>query len=642
MESNVTISSSPWRPVRTALSRVACSFALVVVTQGAAHGQIAPGRAVNPMLFGSNQNHAVTSDPMSQNDYRALVRNLGIQSMRYVGGTPSSFWDWQQARFIPDAEILAIAPSLSIVSNGTTSGVNAQPVGTYSVDNFASFAQAADLHATQWVPNLTTREADQPALFQHLHQQGITFDYVEMDNEAYSWAAEFAPLGGGTAYANRVADLAPIIRSLNPQAAVGAVFRPEEFFTGDPTHIPHDIEWNGKVHAERGMPQSPNYDAIILHEYGMVGNRLDGFSTADRAKAFLAHPQNAIERAVAVSAASYGGLPIWITEHNVIAYRDANRDIPADTDNEQFIRETANTGWNALFSAGYLLTAISHPDAVTMLNHHSVFSILGWGLGNPISATESQISATGQTFSHLADIAANADTMHAVNPDHNPALGITQYDQPDPGVFQVVAFTDDTAQQRTLIILNRDDQTQRFELADYGLYREASILTYHAEDAGATGYGNVLLDTDTPIYLQSTAPLTPTVSDSSVVPGDGLDFNVGRYAMAVVTLSNPYVLADLNDDGHITADDVTLFLLARDAGSQGAFELQAGGGAYYAGDTNLDGSVNAADQQSFIQISLNAGVDESVLALIPEPSALAHMLLLVPFTRRSQVRPCGL
>ena len=181
---------------------------------------------------------------------------------------------------------------------------NALPEGTLSPESFQAFATAVGARA-QWLTNMTTRAASQPAFFEALAAKAVPVDYVEMDNETYFWGEEFGGLERGETYARRVDALSPVVRRLFPRARIGMVTAEGDLFTAEHHEIePPLAAWN--AHITKPVHRK-SYDAFILHHYAMGKGRLDGFvDEAARRQAFLALPQATLERAARLIAERYG------------------------------------------------------------------------------------------------------------------------------------------------------------------------------------------------------------------------------------------------------------------------------------------------------------------------------------------------
>ncbi len=584
--------------------------------------------AINDMWFGGNQNYANYDNLMNSPAHEALVGALGVKNLRYIGGSPSSFWDWQAGGFIPENEITNIWSQPWFVNNGANDWVNARPAGTFTTDRFVDFAARAGVQQ-QWVVNLTTRENDADDMISFVDNlDGGDVTYIEADNEAYFWTAEW--LGGrGGRYGNRIGDFAQSIRTTAPNAKIGANFRTEFLFGGEITGNSRTDNWNDEVWATRNTPGRPAFDALILHHYEMNGDALENYAAADARGAFLAFPQVTIGRAANIIEQLYDDLPIWITEYNVIAYSDNS---PVNRPNEAFIRSTEETGWNALYTAGFLLTALQRPDDIEVMNFHAVEGGNGWALGDSVGTTSGLVSPAGVIFSHLSHLTGEAKQVVEVEPDSNPSLGFDIEGLVDPGVFQTAALRNDDG-SLVFLIMNRDDGEQAFNLDGLSSYDVRDRTTYLAEDADANGLTAVNLTL--PIWAQDDAPFDPTLllgnAAGSITSGQ-LSSLLPGYSLSILTLdpdlSNP---GDANDDGTVSILDFAV--LRSNFG-------QIGLSGASIGDFNFDGVVSILDfailRGNFgnsVSASDLAMADAWAASVVPEPAtagvvAMGGLLLL--------------
>ncbi|MEL7240480.1 MAG: hypothetical protein AAGK78_16610, partial [Planctomycetota bacterium] len=290
----------------TFLLSVVCLLALAVATSSAlpSTATIGDAKPVNLGAFGANNNNATVENKPAEPEYRALIKALGITQMRYIGGSSSSYWDWQTGKYVSEPEITKIWPAehgnwmLPLVAD-----VAKLPDGTLSPMNYADFAKAADVDV-QWMVNLTTRENEQTEMFEHLKGAGEAVKFVELDNETYFWGGEF---GGGEDrarnYMDRAAPLGHAIRELYPDARIGVVASENGMFNadmhGDGKSEEHFTLWNGVVMRD---VYAGSFDAFVLHHYVMRDGALDDMDSADPAvlgQGFLTCPQLTLERAAA-------------------------------------------------------------------------------------------------------------------------------------------------------------------------------------------------------------------------------------------------------------------------------------------------------------------------------------------------------
>ncbi len=469
---------------------------------------------INYGVFGVNNNNAVSEMPTHDPAYAALFRGLHASTARYVGGSSISFWDWQRGKYIPEDEITKIWPAehgnwmLPLVAE-----VDQLQDGDLNPASYAEFAASAEIDV-QWMINLTTRAADQPAMMRQLHQQGTAVSFVELDNETYFWGAEF---GGGRQraerYADRVAEFVPTLRELYPDARVGIVASENGLFT-DEMHKDEEAfrVWNRVI----TQPEyRPHFDAFILHHYVMNSGALDGVRGRDTeaqrlnqdalGRAFLSCPQVTLEHAVDALARDYGGVPMWITEYNVLGYYRIARDDQA-SEADRWIAGTAHTAWNALYQAGFWLTAMQHPEAIEILNHHSVTNVnLGWGLGLPVSETEADLTATGQLFAHLSTLYRGAVSTRQLHFESAPALA-DAFDQGDVVTLQGVSLERDGG--LTWIVINRDASAIQLDLSATAA-DQAKVICYRTDQAAHDRTARVKLKGDRSTWEQG--PMTAEV-----------------------------------------------------------------------------------------------------------------------------------
>ena len=348
-----------------------------------------------------------------------------------------------------------------------------------------------------------------------------------MDNETYFWGAEFGDEGRGERYATRVDALSPVIRRLFPEARIGIVAAEDDLFTDDQHEIdPPMAEWNGIITKPE---HRPHYDAFILHHYVMRKGRLDPFSDeASRRKAFLALPQVTLERGARLIAERYGPIPMWITEYNVIGYYG-----PAggDSESDQWMKATRDTAWNALYQAGFWLTGLARPDAIEILNHHSVTNTdLGWGLGEPVSETEANITGTGQLFAHLSWLAARHDTMHPLEIEGNPSLGLDIEGEPGARALHGAALA---AEDRTTwLVMNRGADPVTVTLGSGTASTRLDITRYDATSP-CEALAGIRLDPDARPWEQG--PCTPHVETRPIESSGAVTVQLPPYSLTILS-----------------------------------------------------------------------------------------------------------
>ncbi|WP_066968102.1 hypothetical protein [Microbulbifer sp. Q7] len=445
---------------RLTLTVIALSFS-AIAQSATVSVELGEGVPINPRLFGVNGVHETSDDPAADPAYRAMLRALNAQGIRYPSGSPASFWDWQRGHFIPEKEITAIWPPgafnwmLELVED--TRDV---PDGDLGPEKFLEFGEAIDAEV-QWMLNLTTREDDQIAALKNLKARGAEIQYVEMDNETYFWGNEFGEADRGLNYARRVAALSPQIRDLYPDVRIGIVTREDDLFEA---HHQDDSEamvnWNRQIMQPEFRP---HFDALILHHYVMQRQKLDPYTTdTERAKAFLAYPTATLDRAARLIKQRYGDYPMWITEYNVIAYY---KQFHGTGKSAEWMLATRDTGWNSLYQASFILNGMNNPRAIEVLNHHSINNLdHGWGLGHPINEQSGTITKMGQLYAHLTSLAQNYAQMHPLHFADNPSLGVEI--EGDSGQAALYGAALSGVHGQSLWVINRSERPLTLKLAE--------------------------------------------------------------------------------------------------------------------------------------------------------------------------------
>ena len=489
------------------------------------------GHPVNLKVFGAND-MLTDGDNILQNEaYRALVAGLNPPLLRFPGGSHASFWEWETGRYIPVDEITRLWPATNhnwmLLHVDRT---NALPAGTHAPVRIAACAKDLGVDM-QWVPNMTTRHEDQPAFFESLKKAGFEVKYVEMDNEAYFWGAEFGEDRKGDIYARRVDKLSAAIRALYPRIEIGIVTAEDDLFEEDNPQVKHldsrPRQWNEALIKPE---YKDSYDAVILHHYLMKKGRLDPYQTdRDRAAAFLAYPQATLERAGRILKQRFPGKKIWITEYNVIAFYPQ---FAGDSVSDKWMTARRDTGWAALYQAAFWLTGLCNPDTIGILNHHSLAGIdIGWGLGDPVDIQSGKLSKAGQLFAHLTHLARTHRTMHPLVLDGSRDLGVTIEGEASVSAIYGAALTTET--KSTLLIMNRSEAVQPVTLKTGLSGGRATLTVYHADEP-EPGPDRVLVHykSGQPVWEQG--PMKPTRSEATVSDDGQLPVDLPPFSLTIV------------------------------------------------------------------------------------------------------------
>src|SRR6185295_15767426 len=65
-------------------------------------------RTPEPMWFGLNTELAVPANLPARAGFAGALARTGARAIRYPGGSPASFWEWESGRFVPVEEIRRI------------------------------------------------------------------------------------------------------------------------------------------------------------------------------------------------------------------------------------------------------------------------------------------------------------------------------------------------------------------------------------------------------------------------------------------------------------------------------------------------------------------------------------------------------
>jgi hypothetical protein len=265
----------------------------------------------------------------------------------------------------------------------------------------------------------------------------------------------------------------------------------------------------------------------------MQKGRLDAFGDdASRAKAFLALPQVTLDRAARLIADRYGPIPMWITEYNVIGYYAPKA---GDSESDRWIQTTRDTPWNALYQAGFWLSGLARPDAIEILNHHSVTNTdLGWGLGEAVSAEEANLTITGQLFAHLSWLASQHDTMHPLQFAGNPPLGVEIEGETGAGVLHGAALVGE--RRTTLLVMNRGDAPVPATLEMPAAPSRVTLVRYDAT-ASCPTLARIRLASDTRPWEQG--PCVPHAETKTVEGSGAAGVELPGHSLTIVSLEGP-------------------------------------------------------------------------------------------------------
>jgi hypothetical protein len=510
---------------------------------------------VNPLLFGLNQPWIDGSsylDPGTSQGAatRDAVARLGVQAMRYPGGTVSTYWDWQPADYVSDAEMHAF-PQVDRSGQKQLFDANgmAGPDGFYSPLAFDQFGQGAGFQ-TVWVPNLATGDSGftptivnhAADLFNFLSDNNVPVNFVEMGNEydLGSFTSRFANSQGYIR--NHVNTVANRVRQLYPDAEIGVVGHWSGPIWGPPSQYAADVSllppraatWDSGNAANRAFGGISNFDAVVYHNYRMNGDVLPvdpGPNNENWESALLAFPEASLSNLAQNARSVYGDdIRLWMTEfginHSIIMGSD-----PASTWLNTTV--TNNSTWDALFTAGFYLTAVQQNDIYEVMMRHDFAQLVH--IAGPPDQSYATIDPTGQVIAHLFNLAQGSSQMDALTLPNNPVLPVNVLGQDQLTSLQGVEFT--APGTETFVILNRGAGAQDITLPNDGGFTQLERWVYRA-DAGVVPGGFAPLPAGPAPWATGT-PMNVVHDQAVLDPQSTITFCEPGYSLEFVTLTNP-------------------------------------------------------------------------------------------------------
>ena len=486
---------------------------LVVTGTPGAHAETAPvtvtvnaraGLATVPET-GIGVNHAVWDAQLGTDTVADLLKDAGVQTMRYPGGSYADIYHWQD-NTAPGGYV---APGTDFDAfMGGVRRAGAQPIV------IANYGTGTPQEAADWVRYANVTK-----------DYGV--EYWEIGNELYGnghygadWEADDHADKSPAAYANGVVAYADAMKAVDPSVRIGAVLTTP---AGWPDGVVGDGDagtWNKIVLSIAG----PKIDFVILHWY-------PGGSTAAEALAKPGRLDDAIylvRRQIADYAGPDAGrLGIALTELNTGVGN--------------------NTQPGALFAA----------DSYTKLLENGVFTVNWWDVHNgPTAAT----TIAGQTdygdFGLLSSAGCLSDGTcePALNTPFAPYYGIQMVSTfARPGDQLIRAGTSEPlvsahAVRRPngdvkVLLVNKDPDTSYPVTIDYaGFTPAAEAPTVYSFTNGATSIAEEQSGTATartlPPYSLTTLVLHPATSATGA-PGAPGQPTAGAVTDSTATISWP-------------------------------------------------------------------------------------------------------
>lgn len=300
--------------------------------------------------FNTNAFHATANWTMAW--FRDATASLNPAVLRYPGGTPSNYWDWQTGWF---------------QNSPTTPPQNAQetPRGTIRADEFQLGLAAAAAEPLLVVNIQNSTLSYELQGLAHAQSVGVPVRLVELGNEHNnSTTAQGIP---PDTYASRVKVWADSIRAAYPGVKICAVGGA----------MPMNPTWHTSIFS-----RAPAIDALAFHFYLGAGN-VDGVFNPTRALSvpFAAngglldrYARGGFDDPVVPSA-----IEVWVTEYNL-------GEVLADA-----ALQHADTWTHALYVSAMSHLLMTLPR-VTMLVNHNLTNVLDFAAIDPLSQ---RITANG-------------------------------------------------------------------------------------------------------------------------------------------------------------------------------------------------------------------------------------------------------
>jgi hypothetical protein len=588
---------------------------------------------VNPLLFGLNQPWIDGSsylDPGTSQGAatRDAVARLGVQAMRYTGGTVSTYWDWQTADYVSDAETHAF-PQVNVDARKQLFDANgmAGPDGFYAPLAFDQFSQQAGFQ-TLWVPNLATGDSGfTPTIVNHaadmfnfLSDNGVPVKYVEMGNE-YDLGSFTSRFTNSQGYIrNHVNAVASRVRQLYPDAEIGVVGHWSGPIWGPPSQYAQAVSllpsrqatWDSGNADNRYFGGISNFDAVVYHNYRMNSDILPadaGTNNENWQSALLAFPEASLSNAAENARSVYGNdIHLWMTEFGI------NHTQITGTDPASIWLNTTATNkstWDALFTAGFYLTAVQQNDTYQTMMRHDLAQLVN--IAGPDGRSYATISPTGQVMAHLFNLAANSTQMGALTLPDNPVLPVSVLGRDQLGALQGVEFTGPGTE--TFVILNRGNADQNIALPNDGGFTRVERWVYRADANVVPGGFAPIPDGPAP-WVQGT-PMDVVHEQATLDSTSPITFLEPAYSLEFVTVSTarPAVVQSVavNDGAaqRSMVNSLTVTFSTVVSLDPGAFELVRQGG----GVINLQVAEAVVDGHSVDTLTfLGAGIIGGSLA----------------------------
>jgi hypothetical protein len=434
----------------------------------------------NRMLFGVNRPWPMSTQPLDDSDLIMVLKALHPGTLRFPGGTVSSFWDIGAGRFVPDKDIKGFGFQRWAGQYGSASkqlGENGKNL--FSVSSFDRLCKTVGARPI-WVMNLATLSGEHEAeAIKSMNAAGVDLGFVELGNEydmglfrrALPTAADYIRKAGPVVDAVRkVSERARIAVSAST-AGMGDVAKAEKARAKSDTR---KLEWTDGLYKSRNL-----YDAWVVHDYGLGLNAIRAISEVDRPSSVLALPEKLLGGKAEMVRRSYGGLPVWLTEYNAAFQGLKVSDKALDDSATAFFAGMKNSSLHALAVAGYLLSLVQNQDVYKVACYHSLAGMDGFGVAKFAKAGKRlgcQVNAAAQVFAHIAAVAADSTQMSSARIEGGPGL---RESNDEIRALQAAVFS--SAGRTVYVVLNRARRAVAVELEAPSGSRDALVTVYSAD-----------------------------------------------------------------------------------------------------------------------------------------------------------------
>lgn len=433
---------------------------------------------IKDLNFGFNLELAQTSKGnYNSQEMINLARKLRPNALRYPGGTPANYFNWQtkkldeqQVKKQANKHINALLKRLKNHNNGKVPSADLK-----------SFAVLSNNFAIKPFIVLNMFEPDKQIIgaIDTVKKQftGTVFWELgnEVSNEAYQkiitlennepWSADI--------YARKIKAISRYIKSKFPSDQIGVVASEMAKWRNPNARSTWRTEWKRETWDETIVESMNDVDAVIVHPYIYASDKfIDDIDLSCKSRDGSLH--NKKHRAWIMSNASnlpalytdrlskrFPGKKIWLTEFGVLDQHGTTTET----------RLQRQTGFRALsITANYLSWMQKYPVINTWLTH-GMFIGYDWA---HIVYPDLSYTATGIAYSFIRTFIGDTDEIASVALEQQPALsGIDSYEDMHITPIVALAGLNKSTGEHSIILANVTDHNLVLELP----WRAKSIIS---------------------------------------------------------------------------------------------------------------------------------------------------------------------